>query len=74
MIYYGIIKLNELLKIKNRKLNNYFKKYNININVPVERMELTPVEIIASGFEGLSISPYVKLSMVNEAGSLYALA
>ena len=34
MIYYGIIKLNELLKIKNRKLNNYFKKYNINLNVP----------------------------------------
>jgi len=74
MIYYGIIKLNELLKIKNRKLNNYFKKYNINLNVPMERRELTPVEIIASGFEGLNISPYVKLSMVNEAGSLYALA
>ncbi|WP_009887951.1 RNA-guided endonuclease InsQ/TnpB family protein [Ferroplasma acidarmanus] len=74
MIYYGIIKLNELLKIKNKKLNNYFKKYNINLNVPMERRELTPVEIIASGFEGLNISPYVKLSMVNEAGSLYALA
>jgi putative transposase len=73
-IYYGIIKLNELLKIKNKKLNNYFKKYNINLNVPMERRELTPVEIIASGFEGLNISPYVKLSMVNEAGSLYALA
>ena len=74
MIYYGIIKLNELLKIKNKKLNSYFKKYNININVPMEHRELTPVEIIASGFEGLNISPYVKLSMVNEAGSLYALA
>jgi putative transposase len=36
----------------------------------MERSEFTPVEIIASGFEGLSISPYVKLSMVNEAGSL----
>ena len=73
-MYYGIKKLNELLKIKNRKLNNYFKKYNINLNVPMERRELTPVEIIASGFEGLNISPYVKLSMVSEAGSLYALA
>ena len=55
-------------------LNNYFKKYNINLNVPMERRELTPVEIIASGFERLSISPYVKLSMVNEAGTLNALA
>ena len=73
-MYYGIKKLNELLKIKNKKLNNYFKKYNINLNVPMECRELTPVEIIASGFEGLNISPYVKLSMVNEAGSLYALA
>ncbi|WMT53658.1 RNA-guided endonuclease InsQ/TnpB family protein [Ferroplasma acidiphilum] len=73
-MYYGIKKLNELLKIKNKKLNNYFKKYNINLNVPMERRELTPVEIIASGFEGLNISPYVKLSMVSEAGSLYALA
>ena len=42
--------------------------------VPEDSREFTPVEIIASGFEGLNISPYVKLSMVNEAGSLYALA
>ncbi len=72
-IYYGIIKLNKLLIIKNRKLNNYFKKYNINMKIPAERLrEYTPVEIDASALEGLS--PYVRVSMVDESGSLIALA
>ena len=66
--------LNKKLIIKNKKLNNYFKRSNINMKIPAEYREFMPVEIIASGFEGLNIIPYVKLSMVNEAGSLIALA
>ncbi len=74
-IYYGIIKINELLKNKHNKINNYFKKYNISIKVPVERLrEFTPVEIDASALEGLNISPYVRVNIVHESGSLIALA
>ncbi len=73
-IYYGIIKINELLKNKHNKINNYFKKYNINIKVPVEHLrEFTPVEIDASAPEGLNIIPYVRVNIVHESGSLIAL-
>ena len=66
--------MDKKLIIKNKKLNNYFKRYNINMKIPAEYREFMPVEIIASDLEGLSISPYVGLSMVNESGSLIALA
>ena len=43
--------------------------------IPAERLrEYTPVEIDASALEGLNISPYVRVSIVNESGSLIALA
>ena len=72
-IYYGIIELNKKLIIKNRKLNNYFKEYNINMKIPAGRLrEYKPVEINAPALEGLS--PHVRVSMVDESGSLYALA
>ncbi len=73
-IHYGIIKINELLKIKNRKLNNYFKKYNINMKIPAGRLrEFTPVKMDASILEGFNICPYVKASIVHESGSFDAL-
>ncbi len=43
--------------------------------IPAERLrEYTPVEIDASALEGLNISPYVRVNIVHESGSLYALA
>jgi hypothetical protein len=40
----------------------------------VERIrEYTPVEIIAPALEELKISQYVRVSMVDESGSLIAL-
>ena len=58
-MHYGIKKINEKYKI----------------NVPMERLrEFTPVEIDASALEGLNISPYVRVNMVHETGSLIALA
>ncbi len=32
-LYYEIIELNKLLIIKNKKVNNCFKKYNVNVSV-----------------------------------------
>ncbi|WP_287961443.1 hypothetical protein [Acidiplasma sp.] len=63
-----------MLKDKYNKLKKYFNKYNININVPVEHREFTPVETFTSVPEGINISPYVRISVVDESGSLIALA
>ncbi|MFG1390245.1 RNA-guided endonuclease InsQ/TnpB family protein, partial [Acidiplasma aeolicum] len=73
-LYYGIIKINELLRNKYNKLNRYFNELNLNINVPMDHREFTPVETFTSVPEGINISPYVRISVVNESGSLIALA
>ncbi|WP_231563393.1 transposase [Acidiplasma sp. MBA-1] len=73
-LYYGIIKINELLRNKYNKLKRYFNELNLNINVPVDHREFTPVETFTSVPEGINISPYVRISVVNESGSLIALA